>query len=500
MQSRLHLLLFFILWLGTCLPTALAQQSTIFKLSPVLQSNMVVQQNKSFRIWGKAPAGATVQVQADWLEGAVAAQADKNNQFVATIEVPAVQAGDFDHHQLKVSMNDQSILLDSLLIGDVWLCSGQSNMQFSLKEDVHAAEEVPKANDPHIRLFSAGLNFSDTPIDSISGQWKVCTPARAKDFSAVAYYMGRKLLDSLNYPIGLVFTGIGASTAQAYVPKSVLAADPLLNATYLQPYLDSPKSKEKIDGGFSFEKVTRPYLLYNALIHPFINLSITGFTWYQGESNHLERWPYTHLTQAMIKAWRTAFRQGQLPFYYVQIAPYDHEKRDSTLTEDAFFREAQARIADLNNTAMIVSVDIGEANNLHPKNKRPLGERLALTALHRTYGKLAVAYEGPTMQYVTYQGNQAVVHYQPNSLIAGLRTSDNRSPAFFTVAGIDRIFYPAEAVIRGNTMELRSKEVKRPVAVRYAFFNYPETNLQNGAGLPAVPFRTDDWAEPDTNR
>jgi len=268
----------------------------------------------------------------------------------------------------------------------------------------------------------------------------------------------------------------------------------------LQPYLDSPKSKEKIDGGFSFEKVTRPYLLYNALIHPFVHLSIKGFTWYQGESNHTERAAYTRLTHFQIAAWRKAFQQGQLPFYYVLIAPYDHEKRDSTLTEDAFFREAQAHIALLNNTAMIVSVDIGEANNLHPKNKKPLGERLALTALNRTYGRLDVPYEGPTMQYVTYQDDQAIVHYQPNSLTAGLRTSDNRAPTFFAVAGKDRVFYPAEAVIRGNTIALRSKKVQQPVAVRYAFFNYPETNLQNGAGLPAMPFRTDDWAEPNTNR
>ncbi|GAA4808623.1 sialate O-acetylesterase [Olivibacter ginsenosidimutans] len=456
---------------------------------------MVIQQNKAFRVWGYADPGTAVRVTADWFAGEVVVRANDTREFLALIDVPAIQAGDFKQHWLTVRSERDEIILDSLLIGDVWLCSGQSNMQFSLKEDQHAAADLPQANQEYLRLFSAGLNFSNEPIDSVSGEWKVCDSTTAKDFSAVAYYMGKKLLDSLHYPIGLIFTGIGASAGQAYVPRSVLASDSLLRVTYLQPYLDSPKSKEKIDGGFSFEKVTRPYLLYNALIHPFVNLSITGFTWYQGESNHLERMPYTRLTQAMIKAWRAAFSQGQLPFYYVLIAPYDHEKRDSTLTEDAFFREAQERIATLNNTAMVVSVDIGGSDNLHPTNKKPLGERLALTALNRTYGRLHVAYEGPRLQCVTYQGNRASVHYMPMSLAGGLRTADNRSPAFFYVAGKDRVFHPAVSVIRGNTIELSSKQVKHPVAVRYAFFNYPETNLQNGAGLPALPFRTDSWPE-----
>lgn len=475
--------------------SSLKARDAHLRLSPVLQSRMVIQQNKAFRVWGYADPGKQVHVTADWFSGEVVVHADDARQFLALIDVPAINPGDFKEHWLKVKSDGDEVTLDSLLIGDVWFCSGQSNMQFSLKEDQHAAEDLPKANHEYLRLFSAGLNFSNEPIDSVSGEWKVCDSTTAKDFSAVAYYMGEKLLDSLHYPIGLIFAGIGASAGQAFVPRSVLASDSLLRATYLQPYLDSPKSKEKIDAGFSFEKVTRPYLLYNAMIHPFINLSIKGFAWYQGESNHTERDAYTRLTQSQITAWRKAFKQGQLPFYYVLIAPYDHEKRDSTLAEDAFFREAQARVSTLNNTDMVVSVDIGESDNLHPKNKKPLGERLALTALNRTYGHLHATYKGPQLKCVSYLGNLAIVQYAPESMAGGLRTSDHRAPAFFVIAGRDRVFYPAEAVIHGETIELKSKHVSRPIAVRYAFFNYPETNLQNGAGLPAVPFRTDDWVE-----
>ncbi|MEH6308265.1 sialate O-acetylesterase [Olivibacter sp. CPCC 100613] len=472
------------------------EKKTDLSLSPVLQSKMVIQQNKPFKIWGRAKAGESVQISADWLRTTINVQADDSDQFMAILDVPAIEKNDFSEHVIRIRAGADEVLLDSLLIGDVWFCSGQSNMQFSLKEDIHAASDLPKANHPHLRLFSAGLNFSENPIDSISGTWALCTPTKAKDFSAVAYYMGKKLLDSLQYPIGLIFTGIGASAAQAYVPKSVLADDPLLNRRYLQPYLASPKSKEKIDGGFSFEKVTRPYLLYNALIHPFVNLSIKGFTWYQGEANHLERESYTHLTQVMIETWRKIFGQGDLPFYYVQIAPYDHEKKDPNLVFDAFFREAQGKIAELNNTAMITSVDIGESDNLHPRNKKPLGERLAYTALNRNYARLGVPYEGPKMAYVQYEGSKAIVYYEPKSMANGLTTKDGAMPKFFALAGADQIFHPAKAVIQQDHIVLTAEGVDHPKAVRYAFFNDPETNLQNGAGLPAQPFRTDQWAEP----
>jgi sialate O-acetylesterase len=293
-----------------------------------------------------------------------------------------------------------------------------------------------------------------------------------------------------------VFSGIGASKVEAFLPQETLKSNPILDSVYLQPYLNSPKSKEMVNSGFSFEKVTRPFLLYNALINPLTNLSIKGFCWYQGEGNRMERASYTLATQMLIKSWREKFAQGELPFYYVQVAPFFYDKEDPTLADYAFFRESQEKVSEINNTAMVVSMDVGEAKDLHPKNKRPLGIRLAKTALNRTYGLDTAVYQGPQYKYFEVKGKTAVIHFEAQGLRSGLSTNDQLAPKFFTVAGADQRFYDASAKIEGNTIVLVSDKVKRPVAVRYAFTNYAVTNLENKEGLPAVPFRTDNWPEP----
>ena len=463
-----------------------------FSLSSVLQSHMVIQQNKPFTVWGKAPAGKRVVVNADWT-GPVSVTSD--GRFSILIPVPPVKPGDYRPHTLTVSCDETTDTLTDLLIGEVWICSGQSNMQFSMKTVLDSTTEIAAANYPSIRLFNTALNFSDHPLDDVRGSWTACTPETVKGFSAVAYYFGRGLQKTLDVPVGLVFTGIGASAGQAYVPEEALAADTQLNRVYLQPYLSSPRSKEVIDGGFSFEKVTRPFLLYNALIHPFIHLSIRGFCWYQGESNRTERESYTRLTQTMIRCWRHDFAQGNLPFYYVQVAPFFYDKEDPKLADYAFFREAQERVSALAGTEMVLTMDVGESKNLHPINKRPVGERLAATALNRVYDYADVVYKGPHYQHWEIQGHKALVWFDPSTLSGGLNTKDGQAPAFFTVAGADRVFYPAEATIEGDHVVVHSDRVSHPAAVRYAFTNYPVTNLQNGAGWPAVPFRTDNWAE-----
>ena len=468
--------------------------SAQLSLSNALQSGMVVQQNKPFKVWGRSVPGTEVTVLADWCAPAKAVTA-ADSSFIIIIPVPVAKVNDFTTHTMKVQEGNNSVVLNDLLIGDLWFCSGQSNMQFSLKEDTTAAKEVPAANYPNIRLLRADLNFSAGPIDQFKGKWEPCTPATAKDFSAVGYSFGRDLYNTLHIPIGLVWSGIGASAAQAFVPREVLAADTQLNRVYLQPYLASDKSKEKIDGGFSFEKVTRPFLLYNAMIYPFRNLSVKGFCWYQGESNRNERGSYTRLTQAMIEAWRKSFGQGSLPFYLVQVAPYHWDSFDPALADYAYFREAQERITELTNTGMVVTMDVGDAKDLHPKIKIPIGHRLAALALNRTYGQLEVVAEGPAFQHLEMTGKKVIVHYRKEGG-AGLKTNDGKAPAFFFLAGKDQRFYPATAKIAGNTVELVSSKVLKPVAVRYAFTNFPVTNLENAQGFPAVPFRTDDFAEP----
>ena len=478
-----------------CVHAETIQADPGFRLASVLQSNMVVQQNKPFKVWGHALPKETILVQADWMHYPVSVTAGMDSNFMAIINVPLAKKGNYSKHALTVTHKNETIVLNNLLIGDVWICSGQSNMQFGMKEVKDSAKDIAAANFPNIRLFSGGLNFSNNPLDSIKGSWKECTPETVRNFSAVAYYFGRELHQRLDIPVGIIFTGIGASAAQAYVPQNVLAEDSLLNATYLQPYLQSEKAKEPMNGGFSFEKVTRPFLLYNAVIHPFSNLSITGFTWYQGEANRKERKSYTKLTQAMIQSWRENFGQGSLPFYYVQVAPYFYDQNDSTLADYAFFREAQQNISTLGNTKMVVTMDVGEARDLHPKNKKPIGLRLAYTALNRNYGMLTIDYKGPAYNHVIFSKNKAVVHFEDESVQSGLETNDGSAPKYFFVAGADKKFYAAKAEIDGKTIVLTTNNVINPVAVRYAFTNFPVTNLQNKAGIPAVPFRTDDWEE-----
>lgn len=468
----------------------------VLRFADPIKDNMVVQQNKPFKVWGKAPENAFVKIEADWLKSAVTVQADEQGNFLGIIEVPKAKPGDFTKHSLTISTGTQArVTVKNILIGEVWFFGGQSNMQFSLKEVVNGAEEVAQAHVDAIRLFNASLNFSNTQLDNVGGTWVECTPQTAENFSAIAYFFSRELHNRLNVPVGAIFSGIGASKAEAWVARDVLAADKLLDSVYLQPYLASEKSKEIIDAGFTFEKVTRPFLLYNAMIHPFRNLSIRGFCWYQGESNRNERDTYVQLMYALIKSWRSDFEQGDLPFYYVQVAPFFWDQDDPLLADYAFFREVQTRIARLYNTAMVTAMDVGEARDLHPKNKKPIGIRLANTALNRTYSYLEIPYKGPEVKFVEFKKNTAIVFYENESIAGGLRTNDGKPPRHFFLAGEDGKFYEGEAIIEGDCVKVTSSRVKRPVALRYAFTNFPVTNLENGYGIPAVPFRTDAWPE-----
>lgn len=467
-----------------------------FKVNQVLQSNMVIQQNKPFKVWGQAASGEAVTVKADWMLQPITVIAGADNKFMAIINVPEAKKGDYTAHTLLIESHHQKITLTDLLIGDTWFLSGQSNMQFAMREVKDAATEIAAANQPNIRILNVGFNWNTKPIDTLKGDWQKVSPQTVKDFSAVGYYFGKELQSKLDIPIGLIYSGIGGSWEQAYVAQDVMVADTMLNRVYLKPFFDSPKSKEKLDGVFSFDRVYQPFLIHNAMIYPFYNLSIKGICWYQGESNRAERETYLRLSYAQIKSWRKAFAQGDLPFYYVQVAPHAYEKFDSTLNDYAFFREVQEKISGMNNTAMAVTMDVGDAKNIHPTNKKPVGDRLARIALNRTYGMLDINYEGPHVDYVAFEKKKAIVNFTPASVKTGLRTTDRAEPKFFMIAGADQVFWPAEAKIINNTIELSTKQVKKPVAVRYAFTNYPVTNLENEDGLPAVPFRTDNWAEP----
>jgi len=302
-----------------------------------------------------------------------------------------------------------------------------------------------------------------------------------------------ELVNRLHVPVGLITSAVGASSCQAWTSRETLSADPSLNQKYLYPYDTSAASKEKLDSIVTFEKVVRPTLLYNAMIYPLKNISLRGFLWYQGESNKDDKEMYTRLNIAMINNWRQLFAQGDLPFYYVQVAPYNWQQNDSTAFNYAIFREAQEGILEEKNTGIASTMDIGDPDDIHPRDKKNVGIRLALNALEKTYGMKNLVYEGPRFSNYAVSGDSVIISFEKKSIASGLATSDQQPPKHFFIAGADEIFYPADAKIVNDQVILHSSKVSKPVAVRYAFTNYPITNFCNKNGLPATPFRTDKW-------
>jgi sialate O-acetylesterase len=479
---------------------------TAYKLANVFQSNMVIQQNKPFAIWGNATPGSKITIKADWTGKVVTVTADDQRYWKASIPVPKAISGDFTPHTLSVIAGDSTTKLTNLLIGEVWLASGQSNMQFGMQGQegkdngvLNYQTEIAAANYPNIRWFYVDLNFKAQPFDQVKGKWEVCSPQTVGRFSGVAYYFARSLYKHLNIPVGIILSNIGASTGQAWTSRKELESDTALFNKYLKPYDESPKSKEVINGGFSFEKVTRPTLLYNAMIHPLIGFSIRGFIWYQGEFNHVDKGKYTLLEQHMIQGWRDDFGQGDLPFYFVQMPCYYWNNTDPKAYDYAVFREAQSNIRPLvKNTAMAITLDDSVPLILHPRNKKPVGERLAKIALNLTYKMKDSTYLGPQFKKWQVVGNQIKISYNKQTIDRGLVTRGNEAPRQFFVAGDDRVFHHATAKIDGDDILLQCDSVAAPVAVRFAFTNTAVVNLYNKAGLPAEPFRTDNWDADDT--
>ncbi|RVT98349.1 sialate O-acetylesterase [Mucilaginibacter limnophilus] len=502
MKIKFTLLLFLSVCINAVVFAATADTAA-FKTANLFQSNMVMQQNKPFTIWGKASPGDKITIKGDWTGKQTTIEADTAGHWRGAIKVPKAKPGDFTPHTLVITDGAKTITLNNLLIGEVWIASGQSNMQYSLKGEegknngvIDWQHEVPKANFPNIRLFYTDLNFKAQPFDEVKGKWQICTPETAGRFSAVAYYFASEIHKNTKLPVGVVLSTIGASTAQAWTNRKIMEADTVLYNKYLREYDNSPKSKEVIDGGFTFEKVTRPTLLYNAMIHPLAGLSIKGFIWYQGEFNRNDKNKYTRLLTAMIKGWRSDFGQGDLPFYLVQVPSFYWNNEDPKAFDYAIFREAQANVRKLKNTEMVVTTDDPDApRNLHPRRKKPIGLRLARIALNKDYGFGNVQYLGPQLNKIRVDGNQIIVSYKSKTLDGGLATADKKAPAEFFIAGEDAVFYPATAVIKGDEVVLSSAKVTKPVAARYAFTNTAVTNFMNKAGLPAEPFRTDGWAD-----
>jgi sialate O-acetylesterase len=341
-------------------------------------------------------------------------------------------------------------------------------MQWSIKDSADPEETAAEANHPQIRLFTVKRGGKAEPQDNVEGKWAACSPATARDFSAVAYHFGVALHKHLGVPIGLISTNVGGTAAQRWTPKDVLASTP-----ELQRYAEERNASD----------------LYNAMIHPLLGFSIRGAIWYQGESNAGQAQRYRVLFPAMIKSWRDRWGQDEFPFLFVQLAPWA-APNDSTKQTWAELREAQLMtLSKSPNTAMAVITDAGDEKDIHPKPKKPVGERLALAARALAYGE-KIEHSGPMVESMITSGKNAILRFKHTG--EGLEVRGEKLTGF-TIAGEDKKFHDAEAKIEGDTVIVSSSSVDKPVAVRFGWANYPVLNLWNKDGLPATPFRTDSW-------
>jgi sialate O-acetylesterase len=465
------------------------------RLASILQDKMVVQQGKPFTLWGWAAPGTVVEARASWLSTGKAV-VGVDGKWSLPLDVPKARRGDFRRYSIDIVNGKNWLTLEDLLIGEVWFCSGQSNMEMVMQPVspwtrgvTDYEKEIAAADHPNLRICKIVRETSDVVRDTLNAKWSMCSPATVAPFSGVAYYFGRRLLKELEIPVGMVVASYGGASCQAFMRRELLESDPVLRKNYLEPDIANPKVSQPH---------LRPSLIYNAIIHPLMKLSIRGILWYQGESNAGDINGYAYLNKRMIDAWREEFAQGSLPFYYVQMTPYNWDKdkpaseQNPTANRYARFRETQESIFSHPNTGMVCTMDVGEPNDIHPIDKRPVGERLAGIALARDYDRKVVQ-SGPRYRSMRVKSDRVTLKFDKEGLAGGLRTRDGQTPRHFFLSGADSTFKPATAVIRGKNIVLKAEGVDRPVAVRYAFTNYPVTNLENSEGWPAFPFRTDAW-------
>jgi sialate O-acetylesterase len=490
--------------LGTVfVTTLLASARAEVKPNGLFCEGAVLQQNLRVPVWGTARDGEKVTVT---IQGREVSTMAKAGRWRVELQ-PLKPGGPFTF----VIAGDNTITLTNILVGEVWLSSGQSNMSFPLSRATNAAEAIAAADDPQLRLFAVPHEATDEPKTDVAAAWKTSAPATVPNFSAVAYFFGRDLRRALKVPVGLIDASVGGTPAQAWTPMSTLKADPDLKEI-LARYDESVKTYDPAKAAAEYEsevkkyqtalekakaagkpvprepqkpadparKNNRPACLYNAMIAPLQPYALAGVIWYQGEANAGRAAEYQILFPAMIHGWRAAWALGDFPFLFVQIAPY-HE-----LTPE--IREAQLLSWQrVTNTAMVVTTDVGEELNIHPTKKEPVGARLALAARAVAYGE-KLEFSGPVFAAMNIRGRAAELSF--THLGGGLVARGGELKGFL-IAGADGLFVPAAAKIQGEKILVTAPSVAKPVAVRYGWAKTPDVNLFNQAGLPASPFRTD---------
>lgn len=488
----------------------------------LFSDNMMIQAGAPFVIWGRATEGEKVELEVSWVQPRQAVAGDAQGRWQATF-APPTAAGP---HRITIRGRN-TIGIKNVLAGEVWICAGQSNMAMQMANKgpdnrgaLNYAEEIAAAKYPEIRYFLVSREknaSSPTVVTEVQGSWMICSPETAGDFSAVAYFFGEQLHRALRRPVGLIDNSWGGTDIQAWMSPAALASDPDFAPHIAAAKIgmdEMPAEQEKYrqklrewqqQGSKPADKPTAPYWhpghrnipsgLYHSRIAPLFPVSVQGVLWYQGERNAPKAWLYQRLLPAMIRDLRSGWRRDDLPFLVVQLpllaAPGVPAKAYST-SAWAELREAQLLTAkSMPHVTLAVALDAGE-DHIHPRNKRPVGERLALLARAKVYGERLVS-SGPLYSGIRIEGDKIEVAF--DEVGSGLRPNDGAAVRGFVVAGADRQYYPADASIVGRTVVARSARVEAPIAVRYAWADFPDGNLFNQEGLPASPFRSDTWPE-----
>ncbi|HUC82520.1 MAG TPA: sialate O-acetylesterase [Flavisolibacter sp.] len=450
------------------------------KLGALFTDNMVLQQQTKAAIWGWTMPGKTVRTTGSWNRQTVTAKADEKGRWKAYLQTPAAGGP----YTVTVSDGKQTTL-NNVMIGEVWFCSGQSNMEMPLKgfkgqPIIGSNEAILRSANKAIRVYTVPRSVKISPQDtSKTSFWKEASPEAIANFSATAYFFGKDLNELLNVPIGIINDSYGGSPVEAFMDAETLKAFPEIK---LPAAKDSATANNQV-----------PTVLYNGMIHPVVGYGIKGFIWYQGESNQDRAAQYESLFPAMINQWRKAWGNDSLPFYYAQIAPFNYNSlpNGGAPFNSAFLRDAQRKaLAKIPYSGMAVLMDVGEEANIHPAAKKEVGERLALLALAKTYGLKGFGFESPT--YDTLAIANGIVEVKFKNAENWL-TSYGKELTLFEVAGKDKRFYPAKAIIQRASVMVSSPQVKEPVAVRYAFKDFTVGELFSTEGLPVSSFRTDNW-------
>ncbi len=435
------------------------------KLAALFSDHMVLQRDRAVPVWGWADPGESVTV--EFAGQTKSTVSDANGKWTVTLEAMPAST---EPRVLKVNHAE----IADVLVGDVWVCGGQSNMERQLGPRppqlplLNWEQEVAAADFPLIRHFGVAHLARREPLADVVGKWVVCSPQTAKDFTAVGYFFGRELEQKLKVPIGLLHSSWGGTGLATWTSKEALDGFPEVK-DQIETELADPKAGAKT-----------PALLFQSMIAPLIPFAIKGAIWFQGESGPGVPVAYDKLFQIMITDWRKHWGLGDFPFYFVQLP------NGSPAT-----REAQAKALVLPNTGMAITIDVGDPKDVHGPNKAPIGQRLARLALARTYGRGGES-SGPLFQASTIDGSNIRIQFAHTG--GGLVMKGDGPLTYFTIAGEDRKFVAADARIEGDSVVVTSPQVTKPAAVRYAWINVPcDCNLYGGAGIPAAPFRTDDW-------